>query len=118
MSLLKIGSNHSGPIGPGNFQLFELGGSGANIVRQNLAGAYEECIDPGSTITTKPGNNVGPTAQGLNTRFGQYQGGGMNAATSRPDIVTTEPTRPVRRSDGSIVILQDTGVEVTSHEHR
>ena len=59
VSLLKIGSNHNGPIGPGNFQLFELGGSGANIVRQNLAGAYEACIDPGSTITTKPGNNVG-----------------------------------------------------------
>jgi len=113
VSLLKIGSNHTGPLGPGHFQLFELGGTGANVVRQNLAGAYEACIDPGSTITTKPGNNVGPTAQGLNTRFGDYQGGGMNQATFPPDFVTTEPIRPVEEDDG-IVVFADNGVEVTS----
>ena len=87
VSLLKIGSNVTGPIGPGNFQLFELGGAGANVVRQNLAGAYNQCIDPGGEITTKPGNNTGPTAQGLNTRFGQYQGGGMNPNDFPPDKV-------------------------------
>lgn len=112
VSLLKIGSNHSGPIGPGNFQLFELGGAGANIVRQNLAGAYNTCIDPGSEITTKTGNNVGPTAQGLNTRFGQYQGGGMNSTAFPPDMVTTQPPNPVDEEDGEIV-FEDSGEVVT-----
>jgi Flp pilus assembly protein TadG len=107
VSLLKIGSNTSGPIGPGNFQLFELGGPGANIVRQNLAGGYDSCIDPGGTITTKPGNNVGPTAQGLNTRFGQYRGGGMNAATYPPDVVTAQPTRRLDEEDGIVVFDDD-----------
>jgi hypothetical protein len=112
VSLLKIGSNHSGPIGPGNFQLFELGGSGANIVRQNLAGAYNECIDPGSTITTKPGNNTGPTAQGLNTRFGRYQGGGMNQASYPPDLVTTETTRTLDVNRDGQVVMRGGGPEV------
>jgi Flp pilus assembly protein TadG len=111
ITMLKIGSNVTGPIGPGNFQLFELGGSGANIVRQNLAGGYDGCIDPGDTITTKPGNNVGPTAQGLNTRFGEYQGGGMNQATYPPDWVTMQPTRPVEELNGKVV-FSDTKVPI------
>ena len=105
VSLLKMGSNATGPIGPGNFQLFELGGAGANIVRQNLAGSYDQCIDPSGTVTTKPGNNTGPTAQGLNTRFGEYQGGGMNATDFRPTRSRPSPvpssTRPATRHTSS-----------------
>jgi Flp pilus assembly protein TadG len=107
VTLLKMGSNVTGPIGPGNFQLFELGGAGANVVRQNLAGGYNNCIDPGDSITTKPGNNTGPTAQGLNTRFGEYLGAGLNQSTSPPDLVTREPSRPVEEKDG-IVVFSDT----------
>ena len=109
VSLLKIASNHQGPIGPGNFQLFELGGAGANIVRQNLAGSYNTCIDPGNTITTKPGNNTGPTAQGLNTRFGDYQGGGMNQSDFPPDLVTTETTRTLDVDNAGQVIMKGGG---------
>jgi Flp pilus assembly protein TadG len=110
VTLLKMASNVTGPIGPGNFQLFELGGAGANIVRQNLAGAYNQCIDPGGEITTKPGNNTGPTAQGLNTRFGKYQGGGMNSTQFPPDKVTTQPSPDMDTAgDPPYVILRGTG---------
>jgi len=107
VTLLKIASNAPSPVGPGNFQLIELGGSGANIVRQNLAGGYEGCINLGGTVTTKTGNNTGPTAQGLNTRFGEYQGGGMNQADYPPDKITREPSPSLDvASDGTTVILQ------------
>jgi Flp pilus assembly protein TadG len=113
VTLLKIGSNVQGPIGPGNFQLIELGAPGANVVRQNLAGGYEQCLDPSGTVTTKPGNNVGPTAQGLNTRFGEYQGGGMNSTDYPPDKVTTEPNPEVDEDDGTVV-FSGSGDPVTS----
>jgi hypothetical protein len=113
VTLLKIGSNFQGPIGPGNFQLIQLGAPGANVVRQNLAGGYEQCLDPSGTVTTKPGNNTGPTAQGLNTRFGEYQGGGMNSTDYPPDKVTTEPNPEVDEDDGTVV-FSGSGEPVTS----
>ena len=61
-------------VGPGNFQLVQLGGSGANIVRENMAGTFDACLAGGSTIETQTGNEAGPVAQGLNTRFGEYNG--------------------------------------------
>lgn len=110
VTLLKIASNAPSGVGPGNFQLIQLGGSGANVVRQNLAGGYDGCIDPDGTVTTKPGNNVGPTTQGLNTRFGEYQGGGMNPTDYPPDKITTEPSPGLDvASDGITVILRGGG---------
>jgi Flp pilus assembly protein TadG len=113
VTLLKMASNVEGPIGPGNFQLIELGAPGANVVRQNLAGGYEQCHDTSSTVTTKPGNNTGPTAQGLNTRFGQYQGGGMNPTDFPPDKVVTEPN-PGLDTDGdpAFVVFEDDNTPV------
>ncbi|MET0658698.1 MAG: pilus assembly protein TadG-related protein, partial [Steroidobacteraceae bacterium] len=46
-------------VGPGNFQLVDFG-SGANTVRQNMAGTYSACIAGGSSIQTQPGNESGP----------------------------------------------------------
>jgi Flp pilus assembly protein TadG len=78
-------------IGPGNFQLIQLGGSGANIVRQNLAGTYSACASTGSTVQTQTGNETGPTAQGLNTRFGDYTGPmGGTQSQFPPDVITTQ----------------------------
>ncbi len=115
VTLLKIGSNVTGPIGPGNFQLIELGAPGANVVRTNLAGGYDQCLDPSGTVTTKPGNNVGPTAQGLNTRFGRYQGGGMNQTDYPPDKITTEPNPNLDvAANGLTVVLGRNGPPVTS----
>jgi hypothetical protein len=86
----------SGPLsgkaceyGPGNFQLLELDcGSGADCVRKELSGEYSGAIEGNSTFT-KPGNTVGPVAQGLNTRLGIYQGG-MSSSGAPPDVVTTQ----------------------------
>jgi hypothetical protein len=87
--VLKTGSASGGwEVGPGNYQLIQLNcGPGANCVRDNLAGKYPGCANLGDNVTTKPGNNVGPVAQGFNTRFGIYQGG-MSAAEYPPDAVT------------------------------
>jgi Flp pilus assembly protein TadG len=89
---LKRGSASSSTVGPGNYYLIRLGGDGANIVRENLAGAFEGCITMGGSaeVETQPGNVAGPTRQGLNTRFNEYQGG-MNRSEYPPDVITTEP---------------------------
>lgn len=75
--------------GPGNFGLLELTcGSGADCARQELAGSFSGCASVGELLPTEPGNNVGPSAQGINTRFGQYQGP-VSPADYPPDAVTT-----------------------------
>jgi hypothetical protein len=80
-------------VGPGNFQLIRLGGSGANVVRQNMAGSYAGCLTTGETIPTQPGNQVGPVVQGLNTRFGDYRGPmGGTQSQYPPDVVVESPT--------------------------
>lgn len=76
---MKIGSNTASPIGPGNFQLIRLGGNtGAADIRAAMAGEAfndgETCFSPTSLIPTEPGNTVGPSAQGINTRLGSWQG--------------------------------------------
>ena len=88
-------------IGPGNFQLVQLGGSGANIVRQNLAGSFSGCATLGNTVQTQPGNETGPTAQGINTRFGDYSGPmGGTQSQYPPDVLTTQQTPPLGVGSG------------------
>lgn len=83
------GSSNDWDVGAGNFQLIQLGcGPGANCLRDALAGGATQCVINENTVTTKPGNNVGPVAQGFNTRFGMYQGAGMNMTDYPPDTVT------------------------------
>ena len=74
-TVLKSGSGNDWEVGAGNYQLIRLGDSkGGSDIRDNLAGSYENCFDTSEDIETEPGNTVGPVAQGLNTRFGIYQG--------------------------------------------
>ena len=89
---LKYDSNNKGPIGNGNFgnvDLDALPGGGGNDIRQNMAGAYKGCTSLGDTIPTKTGNNVGPNAQGLNTRFNCPQPGcgGVDTSSYKSDVV-------------------------------
>ena len=98
--LKEADGGHQGSACPdalqqGNFHLLRLGGPGANIVRDALAGGYSGCVALGQTAPTQPGNIAGPVHQGLNTRFGDYQGGGMNRADYPPDTVTNEAPGPV-----------------------
>jgi Flp pilus assembly protein TadG len=76
-------------IGAGNFQLAELGGSGADVVRENLAGGYDGCLYGGDTVTTQTGNIAGPVTQGLNTRFNEYLGP-ISPGDYPPDVIITE----------------------------
>lgn len=89
-------------IGPGNFQLIQLGGSGDNIVRENLAGTFSACASTGNPVQTEPGNGTGPTAQGINTRFGDYTGPmGGTEAQYPPDVITTQQTPPLTVANGA-----------------
>jgi Flp pilus assembly protein TadG len=92
LQVIKIGSNAGSPVGPGNFQLLRLDGNGASVVRENLAGGYEGCATTGTSVETQTGNLAGPVAQGLNTRFGEYSGGGVSASQYPPDVVTRQPS--------------------------
>ena len=90
----------SSAVGPGNFQLIQLGGSGANIVRQNLAGGFSGCVTQGNNIQTEPGNATGPTVQGLDTRFGDYHGPmGGTESQYPPDVITTQPNPQLTVTD-------------------
>lgn len=83
-----------GSTGPGNFRLIQLtGGSGAEWVSQNLAGGYDRCLSRGNLVQTQPGNESGPVAQGLDTRFGHYTGNMDGGQTQYPpDVNTTQPS--------------------------
>jgi hypothetical protein len=89
-------------VGPGNFQLVRLSGStGGSDLRQNMAGSFSACMAGGSSIETEPGNSVGPVAQGLNTRFGEYQGP-VSSSEYPPDVIVdgqSPPLQAVERVD-------------------
>jgi hypothetical protein len=91
--VMKTGSgNKNWEVGPGNYQNVDLGcGPGGACIRDGMAGAFTGCASPGQTINTKPGNNVGPNAQGLNSRFNCPNPGGcgpVDTSTYKPDVVT------------------------------
>ncbi|MBF7728648.1 Tad domain-containing protein [Pseudomonas sp. N040] len=89
LEVLKSAKNNTSGIGPGNFQLLDFG-SGGQTVREALAGGGTLCPAAGENVGTKPGNTVGPSAQGFNTRFGQYVGPmGGTESIYPPDLVTT-----------------------------
>lgn len=94
-------------VGPGNFQLIRLGGSGGSVIRENMAGSYDSCASIGEVIETEPGNTVGPVVQGLNTRFGNFTGpmNGMQS-TYPPDVVTRQPVPPLSYDPNTDQILQ------------
>ncbi|MDP3978189.1 MAG: Tad domain-containing protein [Pseudomonas sp.] len=94
LEVLKSAAGNQPEIGPGNFQLLRLDDAkGANDLRTALAGGIEKCNVVDDEVGTEPGNTVGPVAQGLNTRFGVYNGPGMSATDYPPDWVTefTDP---------------------------
>ena len=87
--VLKSSSDGGSEIGPGNFQLARLDGSGANDVRDALAGGYSGCTFAEDSVPTEPGNTVGPVTQGLNTRLNKYSGP-VSPTEYPPDVVTTQ----------------------------
>lgn len=86
--LKPTGGNHD-DIGPGNYKMLRLGCSGGDCLRTNLAGDFDGCVVHSETVSTEPGISAGPTSQGFNTRFNEYQGAGLNATDYPPDLVIT-----------------------------
>ena len=85
---LNLSAGSAGTIGPGNYGLLSLGGTGANIVRDNLGGNYASCASVNNTVPTQPGVQAGPVSQGINTRFDQYQGG-LSSTQYPPDPINS-----------------------------
>jgi Flp pilus assembly protein TadG len=78
-------------VSPGNRQILAIGGSGASVVRINLARGISECAEPGQVYEkdTKPGVDAGPVRDGLNTRFDEYSAG-MEWQDFPPDVNVKE----------------------------
>jgi hypothetical protein len=111
VTVLKGGSqsgSQDGPIGPGNFQLARLGGSGSDVVRENLAGGFEGCAALGDTIPTEPGNSVGPVAQGINTRLGKYSGP-ISPGDYPPDVITEQQNTDLEYDADTDTVTLDNG---------
>ncbi|MEA5298529.1 pilus assembly protein TadG-related protein [Vibrio parahaemolyticus] len=95
---LKPADNQSSDIGPGNFHLLDLGVSGKNAVRDAFAGATNNCITIGGTVDTETGKGTGPVAQGINTRFGKFNGPTEEGGAVKSDKYVEEPS-PLLESD-------------------
>ncbi|WP_454876776.1 TadE/TadG family type IV pilus assembly protein [Pseudomonas farris] len=113
LQVLKSAAGNSSPIGPGNFQLLDFG-SGGSAVREDMAGGGSVCRNVGENVQTAPGNKVGPASQGLNTRFGIYQGP-VNSSDYPPDLVTTS-SNPAITYDDSTQEKKYQGQTVTSSD--
>ena len=112
LQVLKYGAQGNSPLGPGNFQLLRLNGNGASVVRENLAGAFSSCANTGTTADTQPGNDVGPTVQGLNTRFNQYTGG-LSSTDYPPDVLYSSSNQSNLRYDTNTDTITQNGIPIT-----
>ncbi|HEV2802191.1 MAG TPA: pilus assembly protein TadG-related protein [Pyrinomonadaceae bacterium] len=62
-------------VTPGNYQILAIDGSGASDDRIGLGRGVRNCKGAGEYVQTKPGVSAGAVRQGINTRFGVYEGG-------------------------------------------
>jgi hypothetical protein len=113
LEVLKSAAGDSSDIGPGNFQLVRIDCPGGDCVRENMAGSYSGCLASGETVESEPGNTVGPSVQGLNTRFGVYSGP-TEAGLYPPDVVVDQPNPPLTYDDAADTVQQ--GGTTVDHE--
>lgn len=114
LEVLKSAAKNSDPIGPGNFQLLDFG-SGGKEVGELMAGGGSVCRNVGENVDTKPGNTVGPSVQGLNTRFGDYTGS-FKGTDYPPDLVTTYDNPKMKYNDSATPPrVEQQGQPVTSN---
>ncbi|WNC73321.1 Tad domain-containing protein [Thalassotalea psychrophila] len=107
LTVMKIGSGEESAVGSGNFQLLNLADNhGGADIRTAMAGAGlsngEVCLNVDEGLTTAPGNKVGPSLQGLNTRFGTSTVPGDKDGIYPPDINTCQGAR-LDLEDGKLV---------------
>lgn len=93
-------------------------------LRRNFAGGFGSCLlirggSPLPTIAIKPGSNVGPVEQGVNTRFNEFvPAGQLDAARFPPDVIIGEPSPLITVNNGGNQLRQGSrkitfGTEVT-----
>ncbi|MGH8437796.1 MAG: TadE/TadG family type IV pilus assembly protein [Pseudomonas sp.] len=113
LEVLKSAAKNNDPIGPGNFQLLDFGAGGKDV-GELMAGGGSVCRNVGDSVDTKPGNTVGPSVQGLNTRFGDYSGS-FKGSDYPPDLVTTYDKPLMKYNDKSTPArVEHQGQPVTS----
>lgn len=83
----------------GDFHFLSMAGSGASVLRKDFAGGFASCVPVvgGVRYPIKSGGNVGPVAQGVNTRFNEY-GSGLTRQEYPPDVLwkgTGQPPTPL-----------------------
>ncbi|WP_306260788.1 Tad domain-containing protein [Pararhizobium sp. IMCC21322] len=85
---LNLSYGKNGQAGPGNFGFLRVDGNGASALAQALATSSPSCYRK-SGLDTKPGANVGPVTDGINTRFGFYPNGSKFPSSNQayaPDV--------------------------------
>ncbi|KEA65527.1 Von Willebrand factor type A domain protein, associated with Flp pilus assembly [Marinobacterium lacunae] len=125
ISVIKLAGGSGSDVGPGNFRLLRLDGTGGDDLRDALAGVGDSCANFGddSAADTEPGNKSGPVGQGLNTRLGIYQGP-VDPTTAPADEVTytyysgSTPAGPTPVGPNPLVLdgLDDQGVPVIKRQ--
>jgi len=102
---LSMGNVNNLNTGIGNFQLIDEGfNANDDILRNNIAGASETCLTQNNAIATSPADNLDPVSQGINTRFGIFNGP-VAAEDYPPDLVTD--AGPPNYPDGYIQYFID-----------
>ena len=98
---------------PGFYRFLQFDDTGgADAVRHNLAGGYNQCLAVGARVPIKSGVNSGPVTAGVNTRFNQYAAG-LTPARYPPDVIQREvspqlsidPKTGQIRQNGNVVTL-------------
>jgi Flp pilus assembly protein TadG len=91
--------------------------SGVNSEDQDFAGGYAACSSVGNSDAAQTGTVPAPVAQGLDTRFDEYDTGDVNSAAYPPDVIITQPAgtdRLMCTDPTCATIVTGTGTVITN----
>lgn len=98
---------------PGSYRFLQFDDTGgADAVRDNIAGGYNQCLTVGTRVPIKSGVNSGPVVAGINTRFNQYSAN-LSSTKFPPDVIQRQPSPQLTidsktgqiRQNGNVVTL-------------
>lgn len=97
---------------PGFYRFLQFDDTGgADAVRHNIAGGYDQCLTVGTRVPIKSGVNSGPVVSGVNTRFNQYSSN-LTPARYPPDVIQRAPS-PKLSYDSKTGQIRQNGKVVT-----
>jgi hypothetical protein len=106
LMVLKPTPGDTDDVGPGNYKMLRLECAGGDCLRDAMAGAYDACATTDTDVETEPGVTAGPTAQGFNTRFGEWAGP-ISPDDYPPDVVVEQPDPPLHHPGADPVTGED-----------